>query len=91
MTSDNTTASSPALASLAGELTRHGYRTTLRAPDGEPPYLHVANPHAAALTEKVYTHGGNYQYSWGQPIAACDQPATAAATLARVLRTTGGQ
>jgi hypothetical protein len=89
VTSDNTTASNPALASLAGELTRHGYRTILRTPAGEPPYLYITNPHAAALTEQVYAQGGNYQYSWGQPIAACDQPATAA-TLARVLRTTDG-
>lgn len=91
MTSDNTTASSPALANLAGELTRHGYRTILRAPAGEPPCLHVANPHAAALTEQVYAQNGSFRYSWGQPIAACDQPATAAATLARVLRTADGQ
>jgi hypothetical protein len=30
-------------------------------------------------------------YSWAEPIAGCGQPATAAAILARVLRTTNGQ
>ncbi|MGH3158410.1 MAG: hypothetical protein ACRDNF_17805 [Streptosporangiaceae bacterium] len=74
------------LASLASELTTHGYRTILRTPASAEPCLHVVNPRATALSEQVYAHGGNYLYSWGQPIAACDQPAAAAAILARVLR-----
>jgi hypothetical protein len=77
------------LASLATELTTRGYTADLRTPPGALPYLRVANPHATALTERVFAQGGNYWYSWGQPIVACDQPATAATRLASVLRTVG--
>jgi hypothetical protein len=86
---NNTHAGQADLASLATELATRGYRTTLRTPTGAPPHLHVANPRATALSEKVYAHDGNYLYSWGQPIATCDQPAAAAAILARVLRAEG--
>jgi hypothetical protein len=77
------------LASLATELAARGYRTTLRAPTGAVPRLHITNPRATALTEQVYAQGGNYWFSWGQPIVTCDRPATAAAILARVLRAEG--
>jgi hypothetical protein len=77
------------LASLASELIARGYTADLRTPCGGLPCLRVANPGAPALTEKVYAQGGNYWYSWAEPIAACDEPAAAAATLARVLRTAG--
>lgn len=85
----DTSAEQDDLTRLAAELSTRGYRATLRNPPGIPPWLHVTNPHAAALTEKIYAQGGNYWYSWGQPIASCDQPAIAAATLARVLCTAG--
>jgi len=77
------------LASLASELAGHGYTADLRTPPGTLPYLHVANPGASALSEKVYAEGGNYWYSWWEPIAGCDEPATAAAILSRVLRAAG--
>jgi hypothetical protein len=77
------------LATLATELTTRGYQTTLRTPAGAPPHLHVINPRATALSERVYAHGGNYYYSWGVPICPTAQPATAATALTRVLRTTG--
>jgi hypothetical protein len=75
------------LTILATELATRGYQATLRTPTDAAPWLHVVNPHATALSERVYAHGGNYLYSWGEPIAACGQPAAAAAILARVLRT----
>lgn len=78
------------LVSLAGEMTTRGYRTILRTSTGAQPCLHVVNPRAPALSEQVYSHDGNYFFSWGQAIAACDEPATAAAILARVLSAAGG-
>jgi hypothetical protein len=77
------------LTRLAAELTTLGYRATLHTPPGTTPHLHVTNPHATALSERVCAQAGNYWFSWGQPITDTSQPATAAATLARVLRTTG--
>ena len=46
------------------------------------------SPAASILTEKVFVQAGKFWFSWAEPIAACDQPATAATRLARVLRTT---
>lgn len=79
------------LTSLAAELSNRGYRAILRTPASAQPCLHVVNPRATALSELVYAQGGNYLYSWGQPIAASDQPAAAAAILARVLRAAATQ
>jgi hypothetical protein len=77
------------LANLATELAIHGYQTTLNSPVGNAPCLVVRNPHATVLTETVHASQGSYWWSWKEPIAPCDQPAQAAALLARVLRTTG--
>jgi hypothetical protein len=79
------------LEELAVEAAALGLRAVIRQPPGQPPCLNVANPQASVLTENVFTHAGSYQWSWAEPIAACDQPATAAAILARVLRTVDGQ
>jgi hypothetical protein len=79
------------LDNLAAELAKCGYHAELCTPDGELPYLHVINPQASALNENVFTHAGSYYWSWAEPIAGCDQPATAAALLGHVLRATGGQ
>jgi hypothetical protein len=76
------------LATLAAELATRGYQTTLRTPAGAPPRLHVTNPHATALSDRVYAQNGTFYYSWGQPICTTTQPAAAATALARVLRTT---
>jgi hypothetical protein len=75
------------LEELATEAAALGLHAAIRQPPGQPPCLHVANPQASALTENVFTHAGHYYYSWAEPIAGCGQPATAAAILARVLRT----
>jgi hypothetical protein len=79
------------LEELAIEVAALGLRAAIRQPPGQPPCLHVANPQASVLTENVFTHGGRFYWSWAEPIAECGQPATAAAILARVLRTVDGQ
>ncbi|HEY2576852.1 MAG TPA: hypothetical protein VGI74_11140 [Streptosporangiaceae bacterium] len=64
-------------------------RTASRAeaPHDSLPYLIVRNPRASALTEKVYANYGTYYYSWWEKIADYDKSATAATSLANVLRT----
>lgn len=79
------------LEELATEIEALGLHAALRQPPGRPPCLHVRNPHASALTENVSVQSGRYYFSWAEPIAGCDEPAAAAAVLARVLRTTEGQ
>jgi hypothetical protein len=79
------------LEKLAVEAAALGLRAAVRQSPGQPPCLHVANPRASVLTENVFAHSGRYFYSWAEPIAGCDQPATAAAILARVLRTVDGR
>jgi hypothetical protein len=79
------------LEQLATEAGTLGLHAALHEPDGHPPYLHIRNPLAHALAERVFVRGGQYHFSWAEPIAGCDQPATAAAILARVLRTVDGE
>jgi hypothetical protein len=79
------------LEDLATEVAALGLHAAIRQPPGQPPCLHVANPQAGILTESVFTHAGSYYWSWAEPIAACGEPATAAAILARVLRTADAQ
>jgi len=79
------------LNELATELDALGLHTALLEPPSRPPYLHVRNPRANALTENVSVHSGRYYFSWAEPIAGCGEPATAAAIVARVLRTTDRQ
>lgn len=80
-----------ALARLAQEVAAHGLQAELKSPHGSMAYLIVRNPRAGALTEKVYANHGVYYYSWWEKIAGCDEAATAAAILARVLRTVDGE
>jgi hypothetical protein len=75
------------LQRLAPELAALGYTTRLLTAPGRLPCLEVRNPRASLLTERVYAQADSYWYSWGEHIAGCDQPAAAAAILARVLRT----
>ena len=78
------------LEDLATEAGALGLHAAVRVPAGYPPYLHIRNPEAHVLSERVFVQGGKYQFSWAEPIAGCDQPAAAAAILARVLRTVDG-
>jgi hypothetical protein len=79
------------LEDLATEADALGLCAAVREPAGHPPYLHIRNPEANVLSERVFVQGGKFHFSWCEPIAGCDQPATAAAILARVLRTVDGE
>lgn len=79
------------LTELATEVTALGLHAAVREFPGHAPYLHVTNPQAAVLTEKVFIHEDRFWFSWAEPIARRDEPTTAAAILARVLRTADGQ
>lgn len=78
------------LTRLATELAARGLQTSLHAPNGKLPYLHVRNAQVSVLSETVYAKAGAFWYSWAEKIAGCDQVSTAADTLARVLGTAGG-
>lgn len=81
----------PDLERLGAELARLGFHARVRTLVGRRPYLDVRNPRASVLTEQVHVQGGAYCWSWAERIAGCDEVTTAAATLARVLRTVDGQ
>jgi hypothetical protein len=74
---------------LAAELGRHGLRGELCTPPGKLPYLHVRNPEASVLSERVYAQADSFWFSWAERIAGCDDTGAAAATLSRVLGTAG--
>jgi hypothetical protein len=78
------------LEGLAEVLARHGLRTSLMAPPGRVPSLHVVNPAASALAEDVYAGRGQdgtwwFWWSWAERIAAVDDLEGAAALIERVL------
>jgi hypothetical protein len=79
------------LERLATELAPHGLHAELCTPPGKLPYLHVRNPQATVLNERIYAQAGAYWYSWAQKLTDTDDPADAAQTLARVLATTSGE
>jgi hypothetical protein len=79
----------PHLERLAAELAARNYQADVRAPADRLPYLDVRNPRAAVLAERVYAHSGVFWWSWQEKIAGCDEVATAAGILARVLRAVG--
>ena len=90
-TSNSTQPEQADLEKLAIALAALGYRALLRTPAGRLPFLDVSNPRAAVLTERVYAQADSFWWSWAERIAGCDEPATAAGILARVLRTVDGQ
>jgi hypothetical protein len=82
------------LEGLAEVLAHHGLRTSLMAPPGRVPSLHVVNPAAAALAEDVYAgrcQDGTWWFwwSWAERIAAWDDLDGAAALIKRVLAARG--
>lgn len=82
---DDTTAE---LEKLALELAARGVSGQLVTPEGRLPYLDV---HATeALRERIYAQGDWYFWPHAERIAACDDLASAADTIARVLRAGGG-
>lgn len=78
------------LERLATKMTALGYKAMLVDPVGRLPYLEVSNPQTNLLTEKVYSQAGIFFWPWAQSIGSCDQVATVAAIVARVLRTADG-
>jgi hypothetical protein len=78
------------LERLAEVLAQHGLRTSLMAPPGRVPSLHVVNPAASALAEDVYAGCGQdgtwwFWWSWAERIATWDDLEGAAALIKRVL------
>ena len=72
------------LEGLAEVLAKHGLRTSLMAPPGRVPSLHVVNPAASALAEDVYAGRGQdgtwwFWWSWAERIATWDDLDGAAA------------
>ena len=78
------------LEGLAEVLARHGLRTSLMAPPGRVPSLHVVNPAASALAEDVYAGRGQdgtwwFWWSWAERIATWGDLDGAAALIKQVL------
>lgn len=78
------------LVCLAEELGKQGLMTRLMAPAGRLPSLHVVNPAVSRLAEDVYVGRSQdglwwFWWPWAERIAPGDEPATAAALIARVL------
>jgi hypothetical protein len=74
-----------ALERLADALGSRDFATTLLTGPGRPPRLTVVSRHTG-LTEDVYADA-SYRWSWAEAICPSGDPLTAAATIARVLRT----
>jgi hypothetical protein len=73
-----------ALEALAQALNPGQFAATI-AP-GAVPHLRITNRHARQLSGSIYAGHGWYWWSWAERIAGCDDPAGAAAKVARVLR-----
>jgi hypothetical protein len=78
------------LEGLAEVLAHHGLRTSLMAPPGRVPSLHVVNPAASALAEDVYVgrcQDGTWWFwwSWAERIATLDNLDAAADLIKQVL------
>jgi hypothetical protein len=77
-----------ALEKLAAELGPLGCKTILVTGDGRLPRLDVLNPHAPALSGRIYAQADHYWWSHAERIASRDQVSTAAQAIARTLATT---
>jgi hypothetical protein len=78
------------LEGLAEVLAHHGLRTSLMAPPGRVPSLHVVNPAASVLAEDVYAGRSQdgtwwFWWSWAERIAAGEDLEAAAALIKQVL------
>ena len=76
-----------ALEQLATALEPLGYQTRLVNPAPEIPWLEVSNPRARVLSERILVQSGWFWWSWAERLAPVTDAATAAASIARVLRT----
>jgi hypothetical protein len=74
-----------ALESLAAALGPGEFITTLVTGTGRCPCLTVTTRRAGA-DESIYAGRSSYWWGWGEPIAATDDPLTAAHKVATALR-----
>jgi hypothetical protein len=82
------------LDGLAEVLAGLGLRARLMTPPGRVPSLHAVNPAASALAEDIYAgpcQDGRWWFwwSWAERIADCDDLASAAVQISRVLAVLG--
>ena len=80
-----------ALERLAAELGALGYQTRLIHPAPEMPSLEVSNPRARTLCDRILVQSGWFWWSWAERLAPSHDITTAAAIIARVLRTADGE
>lgn len=76
-----------ALEKLAIELGGLGFRCRLVQPAPELPWLEVTNPQARVLSERLLARDGWYWWPWAERLAETGDVTSAAARIARVLRT----
>jgi hypothetical protein len=86
MTDDPQPASAQAaLERLAAALDPRDHITTLTTGPSHPPRLTVTSRHAQ-LGDDIYADDNSYWWSWAEPIAAVDDPLSAARKITSVLR-----
>jgi hypothetical protein len=76
-----------ALETLAAELAGLSYQARLGGPAAGMSWLEVSNPRAPVLSERILVQSGWFWWPWAERLAPCGEAATAAAVVARVLRT----
>ena len=81
-----TTAERSDLDKLAAELISRGFQARVAADLLRGTYLHVRNPRADLMSERIQAKGEFFTWSWGEPVARRDQVPTAAGCISRVLR-----
>ena len=74
-----------ALETLASEIDPGEYSTAIVCHGGVP-CLRVASLQAPQLAEDIYAGRGWFWWSWAERLTPCEEPAAAAAKVARVLR-----
>jgi hypothetical protein len=76
------------LGRLAFALLALDYDSRLVAGRGRETHLHLRNPRAEIMTERIYVRGEFFTWPWGDPVAPRNE-VIAAARIARVLRAVG--
>ena len=79
------------LDALAEALNRLGFPALRLTPPGKPPYVDTGHPQGMTPGERIHTQAGTFFWPDARPIAPRNQPATAAAIIARQLQPTPPQ
>lgn len=74
-----------ALERLADAFDSDDFTISLSNEEGPPFSLTVASRHCP-LREDIFVEGQFYWFGWAEPVGPVDEPAAAAAKIARVLR-----